>query len=306
MKKLPSPCTRARKCLFLPHLPDGAATLTEIIMIKLANHIRRIEISSLWSGHKHIVWELRPDVNVLSGRNGAGKSTILNKLINHLRTVPTTGELAGNGRLGVKIEFDPSDATSIRYDVLRSFDRKILASEPVGALGDTRIVTELDWQLYLVQRRYLDYQVNVGNRMIALLTGDDPQAKEKATLAANMKTRFLDMVDELFAGTGKRIDRQSNELLFLQYDEKLPPYLLSSGEKQMLLILLTVLTEDRQPYVLFMDEPEASLHFEWQKSLIGMVRELNPNAQVLLTTHSPALIMDGWEDAVTEVGDIVV
>lgn len=45
-------------------------------MIKLANHIKRIEISSLWSGHKHIVWDLRPDVNVLSGHNGAGKSTI--------------------------------------------------------------------------------------------------------------------------------------------------------------------------------------------------------------------------------------
>ena len=74
----------------------------------------------------------------------------------------------------------------------------------------------------------------------------------------------------------------------------------------MLLILLTVLTEDRQPHVLFMDEPEASLHFEWQKSLISMVRELNPHAQVLLTTHSPALIMNGWEDAVTEVSDITV
>ena len=53
-------------------------------------------------------------------------------------------------------------------------------------------------------------------------------------------------------------------------------------------------------------EPEASLHFEWQKHLIGLVRELNPNAQIVLTTHSPALIMDGWEDAVTEVGDITV
>ena len=114
------------------------------------------------------------------------------------------------------------------------------------------------------------------------------------------------MVDELFAETGKRIDRASNELQFLQYDEKLPPYLLSSGEKQILLILLTVLTEDLHHCVLFMDEPEASLHFEWQKSLISMVRELNPNAQVLLTTHSPALIMDGWEDAVTEVSEITV
>lgn len=275
-------------------------------MIKYANFIRRIEINSLWGGHKHIVWELRPDVNVLSGRNGAGKSTILNKLVQHLRTMPSTGELNGGTRMGVKVEFSPSDAVGIRYDVLRSFDRKILAVEPNGGLADARIVTELDWQLYLVQRRYLDYQVNVGNRMISLLTGGDPDAREKAAEAANLKTRFLDMVDELFAETGKRIDRQSNELSFLQYGEKLSPYLLSSGEKQILLILLTVLTEDRTPYVLFMDEPEASLHFEWQKRLISMVRELNPNAQVLLTTHSPALIIDGWEDAVTEVNDITI
>lgn len=275
-------------------------------MIKFANYINKIEISSLWSGHKHIVWQLRPDVNVLSGHNGAGKSTILNRLVQHLRTVPTTGDLQGTGRLGVKIDFAPSDATGIHYDVIRSFDRQMVNFENSGSITDARIVTELDWQLYLIQRRYLDYQVNVGNRMIALLTSGDPEAREKATEAANLKTRFQDMVDELFAETGKRIDRQSNELQFIQYNEKLPPYLLSSGEKQILLILLTALTEDQEHYVLFMDEPEASLHFEWQKRLISLVRELNPNAQIMLTTHSPALIMDGWEDAVTEVGDITV
>ena len=70
-------------------------------MIKLANAIKRIEISSLWSGHKHIVWELRPDVNVLSGRNGAGKSTILNKLVHHLRTIPVSGEISAGAQLGV-------------------------------------------------------------------------------------------------------------------------------------------------------------------------------------------------------------
>lgn len=276
-------------------------------MLTSAHYIKRIEISSLWNGHKHIVWPLRPDVNVLSGKNGAGKSTILNRLIQHLRSLPSTGEISGsNTRLGVKMDFEPTDATGIRYDVIRSFDRKLVATEPIGGVSDVRIVTELDWQLYLVQRRYLDYQVNVGNRMIALLTDGNPDAREKAAMAAAQKKRFLDIIDELFEETGKRIDRQSNELSFLQYGEKLPPYVLSSGEKQMLLILLTVLTEDRQPYVLFMDEPEASLHFEWQKRLIALLRELNPNAQVILTTHSPALIMDGWEDAVTEVSEITL
>ncbi len=142
--------------------------------------------------------------------------------------------------------------------------------------------------------------------MIQLLTGGDPEAREKATEASLIKTRFQDLVDELFSETGKKIDRNSNELQFVQFDELLPPYLLSSGEKQILVILLTALTQDRQPYVLFMDEPEASLHFDWQKRLIDMVRELNPNVQIILTTHSPAVIMDGWEDAVTEVCDITV
>lgn len=275
-------------------------------MIKWADYIAKIEISSLWSGHKHIVWELRPGVNVLSGRNGAGKTTILNKLIQHLRSLPATGELIGNTRLGVRIDFSPSDATGIRYDIIRSFDRQLIRGDRLNTLADGRVNTELDWQLYLLQRRYLDYQVNVANRMIQLLTGGDPEAREKATEASQIKTRFQDLVDELFSETGKKIDRNSNELQFVQFDELLPPYLLSSGEKQILVILLTALTQDRQPYVLFMDEPEASLHFDWQKRLIDMVRELNPNVQIILTTHSPAVIMDGWEDAVTEVCDITV
>ena len=171
-------------------------------------------------------------------------------------------------------------------------------------MADAHVATELDLQLYQLQRRYLDYQVNIGNRMISLLTGGDPDAREKATAVADAKRRFQDMVDELFNETGKKIDRTSNEIRFEQMGEILLPHQLSSGEKQMLAILLTVLIEDRQPYALFMDEPEVSLHVEWQQRLIGLIRELNPHAQVVLTTHSPAVIMDGWLDAVTEVSDI--
>ena len=275
-------------------------------MIKYADYIRRLEIKSLWSGHKHIVWELQPGVNVLSGGNGAGKSTILNRMEQHLRTAPVSGEIVGGTHLGVTIDFSPSDATNIRYDIIRSFDRQLLQGDRLRTLTDAAVSTELDWQLYQLQRRYLDYQVNVGNRMIQLLTSGAPNAKEEATEASAYKTMFLDLVDDLFSETGKRIDRTSNELSFLQFGENLSPYKLSSGEKQMLIILLTALTQDRQPYVLFMDEPEASLHFEWQKRLIDMVLQLNPNVQIILTTHSPAVVMNGWADCVTEMSEITM
>lgn len=275
-------------------------------MIKYADYIRRLEIKSLWSGHKHIVWELQPGVNVLSGGNGAGKSTILNRMEQHLRTAPVSGEIVGGTHLGVTIDFSPSDATNIRYDIIRSFDRQLLQGDRLRTLTDAAVSTELDWQLYQLQRRYLDYQVNVGNRMIQLLTSGAPNAKEEATEASAYKTMFLDLVDDLFSETGKRIDRTSNELSFMQFGEQLSPYKLSSGEKQMLIILLTALTQDRQPYVLFMDEPEASLHFEWQKRLIDMVLQLNPNVQIILTTHSPAVVMNGWADCVTEMSEITM
>lgn len=113
-------------------------------------------------------------------------------------------------------------------------------------------------------------------------------------------------MDSLFADTGKKIIRTENEIRFSQIGEVLVPYQLSSGEKQILAILLTVLVEDNLPYVLFMDEPEVSLHIEWQKQLIDLILQTNPNIQIILTTHSPAVIMNGWMDKVTEVSDITV
>jgi len=60
-------------------------------MDKIGEYIRRIEIDSLWSGQKHIVWELNRKVNILSGVNGVGKSTILNKVILRLLQVVKDG-----------------------------------------------------------------------------------------------------------------------------------------------------------------------------------------------------------------------
>ena len=47
-------------------------------MEQQANYIRRIEIHGLWERF-NIGWDLRPDVNILSGINGVGKTTILNR-----------------------------------------------------------------------------------------------------------------------------------------------------------------------------------------------------------------------------------
>ena len=278
-------------------------------MQKFADYIKKIEIDALWSGKKHIVWELNPKVNILSGINGVGKSTILNKVVKGLSA---GGEFPSHMLKGVRIEVEPDDARWIRYDLIRSLDSNIAATLAEGdssirqaltAFSTTSGGSLLDIQLYQLQRKYLDYQVNVGNRIIEQLQAGNMDAAQNLSVK---KKRFQDIVDELFADTGKHIVRTENEIRFTQIGEMLLPYQLSSGEKQMLIILLTVLVEDDQPYVLFMDEPEVSLHIEWQKKLIDLCLELNPNVQIILTTHSPAVVMNVWIDSVTEVGDITV
>ncbi len=286
-------------------------------MQKYADYIKQIEIDSLWSGKKHILWRLNPKVNILSGINGVGKSTILNKVVKGLTA---GGEFPSHMLKGVRLEVMPEDAKWIRYDVIRSLDSPMFELRGKGLefrdyfQGQDNALTArlsplsstlsmLDYQLYHLQRKYLDYQVNIGNRIIAELQNGQMDAAQKLS---EKKKRFQDIVDELFTDTGKKVVRTENEIRFSQIGETLLPYQLSSGEKQMLIILLTVLVEDNQPTVLFMDEPEVSLHIEWQKRLIDLCLELNPNVQIILTTHSPAVVMNGWMDSVTEVSDIEV
>lgn len=269
-------------------------------MQKYADYIEQIEIDSLWSGKRHILWNLDRQVNILSGVNGVGKSTILNKVVKGLSQ---GGEFPSHLLKGVRLKVSPSDAKWIRYDIIRSFDRPLINMESIAKM-DLSLATELDWQLFQLQRKYLDYQVNIGNRIIEALQSGDADSSERAQQISLPKKRFQDIMDKLFADTGKTIVRTANEIMFSQIGETLVPYQLSSGEKQILAIMLTVLVEDNQNYVLFMDEPEVSLHVDWQQKLIDLVLELNPNVQIILTTHSPAVIMNGWMDNVTEVSDI--
>lgn len=275
-------------------------------MEKTAHYIESIEIESLWSNRKHIFWKLRPDVNILSGSNGVGKSTIINRSAKHLKVIEVMreGRITSNPEDGVHIKFFPHDATSINFDVISSIDRPIMSREMLEKVQGADIRTELDWQLYNLQRRYLNYQVNVGNRIITLLTSGKPEDQRLATELTQPKKQFQDLIDELFAPTAKTILRDSNEILFSQYGETIPPYMLSSGEKQILVILLTALVQENRPGVMLMDEPEISLHIEWQQRLITLVRTLNPNVQIILCTHSPAIVMNGWMDSVTEINDI--
>jgi len=65
---------------------------------------------------------------------------------------------------------------------------------------------------------------------------------------------------------------------------------LSSGEKQLIILLTETLLQKGKQTLFIADEPELSLHIEWQRQVISSIRKLNPNSQVIVATHSPEIV----------------
>ena len=80
---------------------------------------------------------------------------------------------------------------------------------------------------------------------------------------------------------------------------------LSAGEKQLLYLLLTVFLMDEKPSILLLDEPELSLHITWQEKLLDALRKLNPACQIIMTTHSPSIFVNGWRDHLVFVDNLI-
>ena len=286
-------------------------------------YISKVEIKNLW-GRYDIVWNLDPSVNVLSGINGSGKSTVLEcvSYITFAKALPedfakkieSVKAIFNNGKAFI-LNRDNSTTSKrlipdlVNVEILNSLKVSIVSTFDnilnQNASPNEKVITELDKDIFNLQKQYLDYQLNIGKKAFEIVSKNGKNTNEEVLEIKKQHNRFLEIIDLLFADTDKKVDRENNELMLLSGKDKLTPYQLSSGEKQMLVILLTVLVQDNKPSILFMDEPEISLHLDWQRKLIQYIKELNPNVQIILATHSPGIILEGWRDKVSEMSDLI-
>ncbi len=271
--------------------------------------IQCIEIRNLWHKYDFLWKNLNPDVNILIGINGSGKTTLFNILdailkadVRRLKTYGVEVEITIDGR---NVEFMPGMNTellktalgSVSYQKISTFDVPF-RDRPKAGKEYSQLYNELHTIVYDIggpNPSFSDYRLKATNF---------PGEADKI----NQRIRVLfETVNRLFAKTQKtiQIDPHTNHLIFIDDGEVIPLYKLSSGEKQLLLILMRVFLMEEQPYVLLMDEPEISLHIEWQYKLFEEIRCLNPNCQIITSTHSPSLFGDGWGDKLVFVEDLV-
>lgn len=109
---------------------------------------------------------------------------------------------------------------------------------------------------------------------------------------------FKKLVNELFI-RNKSLEVSDKDLDVAFKEKKIGLSHLSSGEKQLLTILVETLWVG--PFPILIDEPELSLHVDWQRRLVGAMRILNPFAQVILATHSPEIMADLPDDQIFRI-----
>lgn len=75
-------------------------------------------------------------------------------------------------------------------------------------------------------------------------------------------------------------------------DERLEFTMLSSGEKQLLLLFSNIITSSDNASIFIIDEPEISLNIKWQRKLINTLIKLSNNnkIQFIFATHSIELL----------------
>jgi len=321
------------------------------VEIKMNTFIDEIQATDLF-GKKNISWKLR-SVNVLVGKNGSGKSTIL-RSINSLLKKDTNEDLKKSRIFNILL----NNGTSIKHTVneLNSDTDKLIASlsELSRSIKKTQSNTKQKNKIDRLIKDVLENKSNVRNIKISAIESSDDNDDEvinselisTVNMNANsvmaligsdgesktildmeisaeskklkdifnnsresyleIKERLESVLNKLFSESRKSIKINNGEIIiqWIDNNEHLTIPNLSSGERQLIYIMLKAANTSLENTILLMDEPEISLHLSWQENLIDSITQINPNCQLIIVTHSPAILMKGWMDSFVDIKNI--
>ncbi len=129
------------------------------------------------------------------------------------------------------------------------------------------------------------------------------EVEEEVSEATKPQREFRAVIQKLYSG-GKQLLFDHGKTvpgsLHVEWNgSTIPLESLSSGEKQLLRLMLETLSAEED--TLMVDEPELSMHVDWQQVLVESMRKVNPDCQLLLATHSPEVMAEVSPEFVFEL-----
>lgn len=317
------------------------------------SHVKKLTIKKLF-GNKDVTWNLK-DVNVLVGKNGLGKSTIL-QLIQTTLTQEPNDSLTLCDRVDIefqdgnttfsssKIEIDENlfkesfqkfiESESFETQLISNlFKNKKISKKEKELIKNKIISTIIDnknSEIKVKQFQYKEHEeifhvefistINMSANSINKIQTSDGRIANFLDLeiqselnrlikddTGDLQNKLINSLNKIFNETNKKVDIIKNKLIIKISDGRTIAYKnLSSGERQVIYIFLKVINANINNSIILMDEPEISLHLSWQENLLTSIREVNSNSQIIIVTHSPAIVMNGWIDSFIDIKDIFI
>lgn len=178
-------------------------------------------------------------------------------------------------------------------------------SEDIASMPAMAAYTKME---KFLKRRMMDSVVG-DYSVFQKLYGEDPQLKKIVSLVCGVEDEISDtmkQVDQLeellikmLSNNKKIVFDQRRFAVKTNAGEEIGLHVLSSGEKHLIKILTaSLLAKDS---AIIIDEPELSLHPDWQKPLLGYMLNLNRDAQIIVATHSPEIMSDYADDKIRKI-----
>ena len=138
-----------------------------------------------------------------------------------------------------------------------------------------------------------------GDSVLQDVVQDIDSVEDKIKVAMASRNQLQDLITRMF--TGNKEVRFTDETIEVETSsgDKIGLASLSSGEKHMLRILVPTIQVEESSMMI--DEPELSLHVDWQTDLIHSMRVLNRDAQFIFATHSPEIMAKIPDDKIFRI-----
>ena len=264
-----------------------------------------------------------PRMNVICGPNGVGKTTILD-IVAHMTTTLNVHRLkkrAGTAKGIALANFQcPESKVNIRFDVshfqpsgTEHYHNPRIPTSDILYLRNNRL---FDWvKLKSISSDPIIQEADYGNRNSDGIPNTDSKnwfvnrylysAHNDALTAIQLEN--FEVAKKVFAILDAKtqfshVEASSNEVMVITPKGQIPYEYLSSGFKSCITIFWGLIKEieysrskgiDRAADydgIILIDELELHLHPIWQSKILQSLKSIFPDAQFIVTTHSPHIV----------------
>ncbi|RPH49072.1 MAG: ATP-binding protein [Desulfobacteraceae bacterium] len=188
-----------------------------------------------------------------------------------------------------KAKIQEQGLASIMKDMWSSVDQKVAQSELDLERTFERVNMFFKRQkIEGILKSFEDFKSQINRQPYLMKIIKDINSVEESIEEAMIpKTELSDMITKLYGEKLKLGFDEKKITVKTRDNREIALGTLSSGQKQLLMIFLsTLIAKDK---AILIDEPEISMHVDWQSELVRDMHQLSPSVQILIATHSPEI-----------------